>query len=125
MQALARKFSLVIVLGLLFTGCEDTASDPASENGATGGAQEIVVEASCGECQFGLPGDGCDLAVRIDGKAYFVDGTTMDEHGDAHAEQGMCNAIRKARVTGQIEGDRFVVSAFELLPEEGHGEQEN
>ena len=42
-----------------------------------------VVEAACGECQFKLKGDDCDLAVRIDGKAYFVDGTTIDAHGDA------------------------------------------
>ena len=27
---------------------------------------------------------GCDLAVRIDGKSYFVEGTKIDEHGDAH-----------------------------------------
>ena len=27
-----------------------------------------VVEASCGQCQFGMKGKaGCDLAVRIDG----------------------------------------------------------
>jgi hypothetical protein len=26
----------------------------------------------------------CELAVRIDGKPYFVDGT-FDSHGDAHA----------------------------------------
>ncbi len=58
---------------------------------------EIEVEASCGECQFGMKGDDCDLAVRIDGKTYFVDGTTMDEHGDAHAKDGFCNAVRKAR----------------------------
>ncbi|KIQ19306.1 glutaminyl-tRNA synthetase, partial [Flavobacterium sp. MEB061] len=30
-----------------------------------------IVEASCGECQFGMKGKSCDLAVRIDGKTYF------------------------------------------------------
>jgi hypothetical protein len=49
------------------------------------------VEAACGECRFGLPGSGCDLAVRIDGVAYFVDGTGIDDHGDAHAQDGFCN----------------------------------
>jgi hypothetical protein len=34
-----------------------------------------IVEASCGQCQFGMEGHGCELAVRIDGKPYFVDGT--------------------------------------------------
>jgi hypothetical protein len=35
-----------------------------------------IVEASCGQCQFGMEGHGCELAVRIDGKPYFVDGTS-------------------------------------------------
>ena len=38
-----------------------------------------VVEVSCGQCQFGMQSKkGCDLAVRIDGKTYFVDGTKLD-----------------------------------------------
>ncbi len=74
-----------------------------------------VVEAACGQCQFGLSGDGCDLAVRIDGKAYYVDGTSIDDHGDAHAEDGFCNAIRKAEVEGRIENERFVVSSLKLI----------
>ena len=80
--------------------------------------QELVVEAACGECQFGLPGPGCDLAVRIDGKPYYVDGTEIDEHGDAHAADGFCNAVRSARVTGRVESGRFVATSFELLPVE-------
>lgn len=75
-----------------------------------------VVEAGCGQCQFGLKKKGCDLAVRIDGKAYFVDGTGIDDHGDAHAADGLCNHIRKARVTGRIVGDRFKADSFQLLP---------
>ena len=31
---------------------------------------------------------GCDLAIRIDGKSYFVEGTKIDDHGDAHANDG-------------------------------------
>ncbi|MDR6844077.1 DUF6370 family protein [Flavobacterium granuli] len=77
-----------------------------------------IVEVSCGECQFGLKGKGCDLAVRIDGKAYFVDGTKIDEHGDAHAKDGFCEAVRKAEVTGKIVNNRFQVSSFTLLPEQ-------
>lgn len=78
-----------------------------------------IVEASCGQCQFEIKGKGgCDLAVRIEGKAYFVDGTKLDDHGDAHAEDGLCSAIRKAEVVGEIKGDRFVASTFKLLPQE-------
>ncbi|PIR21155.1 MAG: hypothetical protein COV45_02705 [Deltaproteobacteria bacterium CG11_big_fil_rev_8_21_14_0_20_47_16] len=78
-----------------------------------------VVEAACGECQFHLKGKGCNLAVRINGKAYFVDGTGIDEHGDAHASDGFCTTIRKARVSGQIVNGRFQASSFELLPFSG------
>ena len=76
-----------------------------------------VVEASCGECQFKLPGKGCDLAVRIDGKAYFVDGTKIDDHGDAHASDGFCEAIRKAEVQGEIVDNRFKATWFKLVKE--------
>lgn len=76
-----------------------------------------IVEASCGECQFGMKGKSCDLAVRIDGKTYFVDGTTIHDHGDAHAEDGFCNAIRKASVTGTIEKNRFKATSFTLIKE--------
>ncbi|MES2775941.1 MAG: DUF6370 family protein [Bacteroidota bacterium] len=75
-----------------------------------------VVEAACGECKFGLTGKSCDLAVRINGKAYFVDSTTIDSHGDAHAKDGFCNAVRKAEVQGDIVNERFVASYFKLLP---------
>jgi hypothetical protein len=73
------------------------------------------VETACGECQFKLAGKGCDLAVRIDDKSYFVDGTDIDSHGDAHAKDGFCNAVRKAEVQGEIVNDRFKVTYFKLL----------
>lgn len=75
------------------------------------------VEASCGQCNFELPGTGCDLAVRIAGKAYFVDGTHIDKHGDAHAKDGFCNAVRKAKVQGEVKDNRFVASYFKLVAE--------
>lgn len=76
-----------------------------------------VVEAACGECQFKLEGNGCDLAVRINGKAYFVDGTDIDSHGDAHAKDGFCKAVRKAEVQGEIVNNRYKVTYFKLLKE--------
>lgn len=75
-----------------------------------------IVEVSCGQCQFGMKAKGCDLAVRIGGEFYFVDGTKLDDHGDAHAEDGFCAAIRQAEVVGAIKDDRFVASYFKLLP---------
>jgi Family of unknown function (DUF6370) len=77
----------------------------------------LTVEASCGQCKFGLKEKGCDLAVRIDGKAYFVDGTSIDDHGDAHGSEGFCMAIRKAEVQGKIKDGRFKATYFKLLPD--------
>ncbi|WP_136668596.1 DUF6370 family protein [Flavobacterium sp. H122] len=77
-----------------------------------------VVEASCGQCNFGMTSKkGCDLAVKIDGQAYFVEGTKIDQHGDAHAHDGFCNAVKKAKVTGEIKNDTFVVTEFTLVDE--------
>lgn len=75
----------------------------------------LTVEASCGQCQFGLKGEGCKLAVRIDGKAYFVKGTDIDSHGDAHAKDGFCEAIRKAEVQGEVVNNEFVLTYFKLV----------
>ncbi|MBC8984204.1 hypothetical protein H9X96_00270 [Pedobacter sp. N36a] len=77
-----------------------------------------VVETACGECKFDLKGKECDLAVRIDGQAYFVDGSDIDDHGDAHAKDGFCNAIRKAEVTGKVVNGRFKSTSFKLLKED-------
>ena len=77
-----------------------------------------IVEAACGECQFKLEGKGCNLAVRMDGKAFFVDGTEIDSHGDAHAKDGFCNAVRKAEVQGDVVSNRFKVTYFKLVKEE-------
>jgi hypothetical protein len=59
---------------------------------------------------------GCDLAVRLEGKSYFVDGFTMKQLGDAHANDGMCEVVRKARITGELRDGRFTATSFELLP---------
>lgn len=76
-----------------------------------------TVKVACGQCKLGLSGHGCDLALRINGKAYFIDGTTIDDHGDAHANDGFCKAVREAKVQGEVVGDRFKVTYFELLPD--------
>lgn len=75
----------------------------------------MVVETACGKCQLGLKGKICELAVRINGKAYYVDGTSIDDYGDAHANDGFCNAVRKAEVQGEIVNGRFKATYFKLL----------
>ena len=74
-----------------------------------------IVEASCGQCKFKMKGKGCTLAVRINGKAYFVDKSDIEAYGDAHSKMGFCNAIRKARVQGEIVNNKFVATYFELI----------
>jgi len=86
-------------------------------NGYEWSAFGQVVLASCGQCQFGLEGGGCTLAVKIDGQAYYVDGSDIDDHGDAHASDGFCEAVREAEVTGTIVGGQFLATSFRLLPE--------
>jgi hypothetical protein len=53
--------------------------------------------------------------VKYEGKAYAVEGTGLDDHGDAHEEKGFCMAVRKAKVQGSLQGEKFVVTYFELL----------
>ncbi|CAM2797343.1 DUF6370 family protein [Flavobacterium frigoris] len=102
----------IILATFLFVTAIVSAQDKKEQS------KSQIVEAACGQCQFAMEGYGCELAVRIDGKSYFVDGTSLDSHGDAHASDGFCAAIRKAAVVGEIKNNRFVVSSFKLLPEE-------
>lgn len=78
-----------------------------------------MVDASCGQCQLDLPGEGCDLAIILNGRAYFVDGSHLDDHGDAHGPEGLCNAMRSATVTGMLDGERFQAERFEILSLDG------
>ena len=114
----------VALTGIAFigaTGCgvapsnEVVIAQPAVQTVAF---TEEIVDAACGECQLGMEGVSCDLAVRTKSGDYFVDGTSLDAHGEAHDDHGMCNCIRKAKVTGKIENGRFVAQSFELLPRE-------
>ena len=91
---------------------------PAKTESQKGNNMSInqVVEAACGQCQLGITEkSGCDLAIRIDGKSYFVDGTSIHDHGDAHADDGFCRAIRQAEVKGEIIDGRFKAESFTLV----------
>lgn len=111
--------SLLFVALFSFLSIRGIAQNPPAKTNQPDSTKKIqIVEASCGQCQFKLKGGGCDLAVRIDGKGYYVDGTKIDEHGDAHAADGFCEAIRKAEVQGEIVDNRFKVTYFKLLKPE-------
>lgn len=104
--------TLVLAFSLMSVNAQ-TAGTKINQPDSTKKTQ--VVEASCGECQFHLEGKGCHLAVKINGKAYYVDGTAIDEHGDAHASDGFCEAIRKAEVQGELINGRFKATYFKLI----------
>lgn len=107
------KQIIILIAFVLFANISNAQTAKA----ATDSVQ--IVEASCGQCKFGMKDKkGCDLAVRINGVPYFVEGTSIDKHGDAHADDGFCNSIRKAKVSGTVVDKRFVATSFTLLPEE-------
>lgn len=100
----------ILYLAILFSATLASAQDKKEES------KLQIVEASCGQCQFGMEGHGCELAVRFDGKSYFVDGSSIDSHGDAHASDGFCTAIRKAEVVGKVVDNKFKVTSFKVVP---------
>ncbi|MCI0676488.1 MAG: PepSY domain-containing protein [Phycisphaerales bacterium] len=70
-----------------------------------------TVDVACGGCVFHMTGvQGCELAVKIDGKNYLV--TKGAEHINAHE---YCTAAKKAIVSGRIEGDNFIATKFEVI----------
>jgi hypothetical protein len=107
--------SFLLALTILFSGVAASAQKTTVTKKIT---KPTIVEAGCGECMFHMKSKGCSLAVKIDGKSYFVDGTSLDDLGDAHGDDGMCNVVRKAEVTGSVVNDRFVSTSFKLLPAE-------
>ena len=64
---------------------------------------------------FDMNGFKCELAVNIYGDKYYVEGTDIDDYGDAHSDEGFCNAIRDAKIQGQIVDDKYIVSYFKLI----------
>ena len=75
------------------------------------------VLASCGQCQLEMNSKkGCNLAIQYAGKKYWVNGSTLDDHGDTHdPEGGMCQEVRKAEVSGTFEGKNFNANTFVLV----------
>ncbi|WP_231427253.1 DUF6370 family protein [Pedobacter sp. Leaf250] len=103
---------IILFTAIAFTAKAQTISKKSLAN------QEVkkqVVDIACGECQFKIKGKSCDLAIRIDGISYFVDGKNIDDFGDAHGEHGFCNAVSKAEVSGKIINGRFKAKNIKLL----------
>jgi len=97
---------LFLVLFTVFFSCKTEMKVKSSD-----------AEIACGQCQFEMKDPkGCDLAIRVLDKPYFVDGYGIDDFGDAHdKETGFCEVIRKAKVEGIIENGRFFATSIELV----------
>ena len=99
--------NIILILGILLASLSAIAQKKE---------KTYKVLASCGQCQFDMNSkSGCTLAIQYAGKKYWVDGTTIHDHGDEHSEEGFCQATRKAEVKGTFDGDKFHATSFVLL----------
>ena len=79
------------------------------------GSMSEMVQTSCVMCIFGIKNQkSCSLAIQVGEQSYPVVGTTISDHGDQHAIDGMCNAVRVAQVDGVVKDNVFVAESFQL-----------
>lgn len=68
----------------------------------------LATEVACSKCVYHMAGaKGCELAVKLDGKTYLVDGAKLDTHE-------WCERSLNAVVSGSVENGRFVASSVKL-----------
>ncbi len=104
-----------LALGLV--ACTGASTQQSSDHHASA----MTVEVGCASCIYEMEGvEDCELAARIDGKAYLVDLEGFDAHS-----AGLCAGAKTAVVTGAIEGDRFHATSLELAGDEGGHEAEH
>ncbi len=112
---IGKQLVVILVASMLLIAC-GTSSDegPASD------AQELLArtaEAGCAMCIYEMEGaESCALAVKVDGRPYYVTGSTIFDHGDPHAADGLCKTGREAVIDGKIEGGRVVATKIEIKP---------
>lgn len=121
----------VVLLTLLFShilyagcgSCEMDVKKTLSTNSITilneiptSGRINGTVLASCGMCNFGESvAKGCALSIKINNNAYLVKNSGINDHGDSHASNGFCKAVRLANVKGQVKKGKFMATSFVLL----------
>mgnify|MGYP003667059589 CR=1 FL=1 len=103
------KFKLLFVVLLIISSCATSKRNKDIEG---------IYEIACGKCIYDMTGDDCDLAVLIDGKHYYVDGSGVSDHGDEHADDGLCETPRKALIKGQIKYGVFLAESVKIITEE-------
>ncbi len=88
-----------------------TIEATTEEEQVVASTEEQIVEVACGTCKLGLDGEGCKLAVKIDEKAYYVDGVDIE----TYAEDGLCSIIKKAKVEGVLADNTFKATKVEIV----------
>lgn len=106
---------LFLTAGFLLVACQPKINTTQQSNRTSEQIEAFVAEVSCGQCNFELDGSGCDLAIRLKTVGYFVDGISIDDLGDPHDDNGLCNKIRSAKVQGKVKDARFFATSIELL----------
>ena len=102
------KITLFLISLLIISSCATTRVNKDIEG---------IYEIACGKCIYDMTGDACDLAVLIDGKHYYVEGSGIADHGNEHAEDGLCNTSRKAQIKGKIKFGVFMAESVEIIEE--------
>lgn len=74
----------------------------------------IKAKASCGICMFDMQGEKCELAVQFNDSKYYVEGADIDDYGDAHSDEGFCNAIIDVSIQGEIINNTFLLTFFKV-----------
>jgi hypothetical protein len=102
---------LLLLYALLIFACKNK-NTPSKELKFNPDIELISAKASCGICMFNMEGEKCELAVDIKGDKYYVLGAHIDSFGDAHSENGFCNAILDADIQGAIINNKFHITYF-------------
>ena len=113
-----KRLILFAVTALLLTACQSKLNTTQVTNSPPEQVEAFVANVSCGQCKLELDGDECDPAIRLEEATYFVDGISIDDLGDPHDEDGLCNKIRQAKVQGKVKDGRFLATLIELFPVE-------
>ncbi len=102
------KIKLFLISLLILSSCATTRVNKEVEG---------VYEIACGKCIYKMTGDECDIAVLINGKHYYVEGSDISDHGNEHAEDGLCNSSRKAQIKGKIKFGIFMAEYVKIIEE--------
>lgn len=78
--------------------------------------ENATVKIGCGRCQFHMEeAQGCPFAAEIDGQHYLIQGRVPEDH-QSHAQDGICNMVREAKVSGTVRDGKLITTQLDLLP---------